>query len=82
MYPDMRKAMTNNKQLYAALKKGYLDEVAQDLFRYQTIETDRNYEHDGNFERVTSFKVKHSKGFSVWEVTKVNGDVKRVGVKY
>lgn len=79
---EFRKPLTNNKQLVSAHKKGYLEEVAEDLFRYQTIETDRNYEYDGVFERVTTFLVKHSKGQSQWKVVKVNGEVRRVGVKY
>ena len=79
---DFRKPLTNNRDLLNAFKKGYLEEVAEDLFRYQTIDTDKNIELEDCYQRTTTFKVKHSKGVSVWTVIKRKGELKSVGIKY
>lgn len=75
------KSMTNNRQLLAGLNNGYIDEVAKDLNRYQTIECDKEWTClDGTPMRKKSFLVKHSKGTARWSVEMRNGEVKGVGV--
>jgi hypothetical protein len=75
------KPMTNNRALLSGLNKGYIDEVAKDLNRYQTIERDSEWVCvDGAAMRKKSFLVKHSKGMARWHVEQRNGDVKGVGV--
>lgn len=77
----MLKPMTNNRQLLSGLDKGYIDEVAKDLNRYQTIEKDSEWTCvDGAAMRKKSFLVKHSKGFARWHVEMRNGEVRGVGV--
>lgn len=75
------KAMLNNRSLLAGLDKGYIDEVAKDLNRYQTVERDLEWLCvDQTPRRKKSFLVKHSKGVARWHVEMHKGDVVGVGV--
>lgn len=75
------KAMLNNRSLLSGLNKGYIDEVAKDLNRYQTIERDASWECvDGAQMRKKSYLVSHSKGVARWHVKLRNGEVQGVGV--
>lgn len=77
------KAMTNNRSLLSGYNQGFIDEVAKDLNRYQTIEKDTEWTcEDGAAMRRRSYLVKHSKGVARWYVEMRNGEVKSVGVIY
>lgn len=77
------KAMLNHRSLKSGLDKGYIDEVAKDLNRYQTVERDREWLCvDETPRRKKSFLVKHSKGVARWHVEMHKGEVVGVGCIY
>lgn len=84
MLKPILKPMTNHRQLMSGYDKGHIDEVAKDLNRYQTIETDKEWVDpiNQNSLRRKTFLVKHSQGVARWEVTMRNGNVQGVGVTF